>query len=707
MNIAITTLGQSWAVIPELIGFLDPSQYDFFANHPRKAKIDALRKQFSVISSHEIWIVATQSEESLNTIEKVKEWIGSTGITTKIKFWTTESIVDLFDPEQCLEMRDAVLRLTLMGRQTIGKKTPMLFSLVGGRKTMSSDIQYAASFFGPGLLIHITDRNIPTDFRNPQPQQLTHPPCEEVAAAFMPVVVGRYPENRLSYHIDASLYNLPWPSETNILNGIAASTALAEEVESTLYYASNLFFHHVFDTTFIEKESNNYSRLFVLPPNTIEDLRDTHIGVDPGQKEEELSLLQQLPKAELHCHLGGSLTIAETVNVAACHREEVAFWEKQHKGFREKRKWWRRLVEHRDLEEIKAAIAGPHVRDLRAKLFPEIPPPITVCGFLLCFEDDPPILEKCLWDPYAHEENFYGVGIEAYERLGDLQGSALLQSEKTIRAAVQITLQKLVRENVKYVELRCSPHNYTRGGCTAPQAYGFIEEELENFKSQIESGIIVIASRHRELSEVYRVLSFLTELIDHRGSNCLVGVDLAGDEKKLPPSRLREAFLPIMDHCMHITIHAGENNPAENIWQAVYYLSAERIGHGLSLGNNPQLAQKFLDRGIGIEMCPSSNKQIVGFPNHSYYPLQQFLDQGLKVSVNTDNLGISRTTPSRELHQAATLSRGGLAVMEVLQLIKNGFSSAFIDHDTRKRLLLDSESSLLKLFQKRGSVLHE
>ena len=58
---------------------------------------------------------------------------------------------------------------------------------------------------------------------------------------------------------------------------------------------------------------------------------------------------------------------------------------------------------------------------------------------------------------------------------------------------------------------------------------------------------------------------------------------------------------------------AGEGESPENIWQAAYHLHADRIGHGLTLTANPQLAARFRDRGICLELCPSSNREVVGF----------------------------------------------------------------------------------------------
>ena len=80
--------------------------------------------------------------------------------------------------------------------------------------------------------------------------------------------------------------------------------------------------------------------------------------------------------------------------------------------------------------------------------------------------------------------------------------------------------------------------------------------------------------------------------------------------------------------------------------------------------------EKFLDRGIGIEMCPSSNFQIVGYKDNYYkeetkrfkdYPLKIYLDRELKVNINTDNPGISRTDMNEEYLKAARLTPGGLS----------------------------------------------
>jgi len=86
--------------------------------------------------------------------------------------------------------------------------------------------------------------------------------------------------------------------------------------------------------------------------------------------------------------------------------------------------------------------------------------------------------------------------------------------------------------------------------------------------------------------------------------------------------------------------------------------------------------------------------------NMPEYPLKNYLDRGLKVTVNADNPGISRTDFSRELHRAARLTPGGLSIWDILKIVRNGFKASFAAHATRNRLLREAEAEILDLIQK-------
>ena len=147
-----------------------------------------------------------------------------------------------------------------------------------------------------------------------------------------------------------------------------------------------------------------------------------------------------------------------------------------------------------------------------------------------------------------------------------------------------------------------------------------------------------------------------------------------------------------MHRCgLALTVHAGENDDAEGIWRAVFDLNARRLGHALSLAESPELLRSVTDRGIGIEMCPYANLQIRGYPLDTAaaaaaprrgYPLLEYLDAGARVTVNTDNIGISSATLTENLLLAARLAPG-LTRLGLLRLQRHATEAAFLNAKDR------------------------
>jgi adenosine deaminase len=176
----------------------------------------------------------------------------------------------------------------------------------------------------------------------------------------------------------------------------------------------------------------------------------------------------------------------------------------------------------------------------------------------------------------------------------------------------------------------------------------------------------------------------------------VIGVDLAGYEDRATRAHyFREDFTAVHRAGLAVTVHAGENDDAEAIWSAVFDLNARRIGHALHLIHSPALLDAVAARGIGIEMCPYANQQIVGFAldgkkpgpgsARDCYPLPEYLRRGIAVSVNTDNIGISGAGLTENLLLAARLCPG-LRRLDLLQLIANGARTSFLPEPERHRL---------------------
>jgi adenosine deaminase len=476
--------------------------------------------------------------------------------------------------------------------------------------------------------------------------------------------------------------------------------------------ARHLLFHYA-ETLSKEPQGLPFQALNILAPTTIEKLKNTFIGKNKNKKiiQQEITWLKKLPKTELHCHLGGIANPGELIEIARAAENKL---QKYNEKLANIVKRWQELVDAGKIKVLKRSLfkykKEKRLKDVFLRLKRELKTPVWAicCSLILVFEKTPDLLTEFIYGNKINEKDFFSVGISEYEALGDLQGSSILQLEETIRKACQILIRKCIDHNVKYIEIRCSPGNYTRAGLTAEKVIKYISEEFEKARPTLFAGLIFIGSRHGKMSDLWRHVELAEDMLKNRKKITvpLVGFDLAGNEK-FRADEFTSAFKPLFKRCMHITVHAGETQSAESIWQAVYSLHAERIGHGLKLNNNNYLRKHFLDRNISIELCPSSNFQIVGFKDNflksnkktPIYPLKEYLNIGLEVCINTDNPGISRTDFSNEIHKAARLSPDGLSQWHILKLIKNGFSASFAPHAIRRKLLLEAERDILQFLK--------
>ena len=161
--------------------------------------------------------------------------------------------------------------------------------------------------------------------------------------------------------------------------------------------------------------------------------------------------------------------------------------------------------------------------------------------------------------------------------------------------------------------------------------------------SGIESGIIVCGMRG--LSEEAN-LSMLKAAAEFLGAG-VVGCDLAGDEKYYPLSQYAYFFEQARKYGMPFTIHAGECGSRENIRTAIE-LGASRIGHGIAMLHDKELQQLCAKKHIGVELCPTSNLQTQAISSIKNYPLREFMENGVLVSINTDNRTVSGTDLTHE-----------------------------------------------------------
>jgi aminodeoxyfutalosine deaminase len=172
----------------------------------------------------------------------------------------------------------------------------------------------------------------------------------------------------------------------------------------------------------------------------------------------------------------------------------------------------------------------------------------------------------------------------------------------------------------------------------------------------------------------------------------VVGIGIGGDEKKAPPELFREQYAYASAQGLRRTVHAGEYAGPESIWGALN-LGAERIGHGLTAYQDPELVEELSQRQVPVEICLSSNLRTACCGSISDHPVRQYFDHGLMITLNTDDPAMFGTMLNREFEVAQ--SEFGFSDEHLRELARNSFEASFLCPEKKLALLnlLDSAAS--------------
>lgn len=295
--------------------------------------------------------------------------------------------------------------------------------------------------------------------------------------------------------------------------------------------------------------------------------------------------------------------------------------------------------------------------------------------------------------------------LERYLKAFDVTLAVLQEKEALERAAYELACD-CAAENVRYIEVRFSPILHTRHGLSLKESVDAVRRGLGRAEHDtgIQTGIILCGIRHIS-PESSLVLAQLA--LEYKG-NGVVGFDLAGAEEHFPAKKHREAFYLILNNNINCTVHAGEAFGPASIAQAVHYCGAHRIGHGTRLREDPDLLAYVNDHRIALEMCLSSNVQTGAVERFEAHPIKYYLDEGLRVTLNTDNRLMSNTTLTQEI--LLGMRHCGLTLHDVEDIVIFGFKSSFLPLKRKAELLrkaIQELRSLTAAYHTREDPSHE
>lgn len=261
---------------------------------------------------------------------------------------------------------------------------------------------------------------------------------------------------------------------------------------------------------------------------------------------------------------------------------------------------------------------------------------------------------------------------------------AFRDAESTERIAYE-AVEDLALDNVRLAELRfspeflCEPHRLVWD-----EAFAAIRRGVDRAASahDVTVGLIAIVSRNYGMESAERTVRFA---LDHRDE--LVGFDLADEERSYPPSMFVDVLAPLAEARVPLTAHYGESTGPQFPREAIEALGVRRLGHGVGVARDPEVVALARDRKVTLEMCPTSNWRTNAVAQLRDHPARRLLDQGVSVTISTDDPGLFAIDLTHELQ----VCRNDLDFSdEELRLVtENAIDASFVDEaakaDVRRR----------------------
>ncbi|WP_184840878.1 adenosine deaminase [Allocatelliglobosispora scoriae] len=274
---------------------------------------------------------------------------------------------------------------------------------------------------------------------------------------------------------------------------------------------------------------------------------------------------------------------------------------------------------------------------------------------------------------------------------------AVMQTEAGLRRVAAECAEDLAADGVVYAEVRYAPEQHLERGLTLPQVVeavlaGFAEGSARAAAAGRPIRVVCLLTAMRHAA---RSMEIAELAVRYRDAG-VVGFDIAGAEAGYPPTRHIDAFSYLQRENAHFTIHAGEAFGLPSIWQALQWCGADRLGHGVRIIDDitvgadgkavlGRLAAYVRDKRIPLELCPSSNVQTGAVASIAAHPIGLLHDLRFRVTINTDNRLMSRTSMSREMSLLVDAFGYGWADLQWFTV--NAMKSSFLPFDERLKII--------------------
>ncbi len=261
-------------------------------------------------------------------------------------------------------------------------------------------------------------------------------------------------------------------------------------------------------------------------------------------------------------------------------------------------------------------------------------------------------------------------------------GANVLLYEQDFYDLTMAYFRHCAAENILHTEIMFDPQTHTKRGVKFSTVINGIQRAREEAEKEHGISSFLIMSYLRHLSEE-DAFETLQQSLPYKHLIKSVGLD--SSEKGNPPSKFQKVFEASIKEGYIPVAHAGEEGPAEYIYEALDLLKVARIDHGNNCLSDPQLVERLVAEKIGLTVCPLSNTALRNVDHIDNHPLKKMLDLGLKVTVNSDDpayFGGYLTQNYLSCIEALDLS-----LEEVKQLVRNSFEYSFLSDEMKTKFI--------------------
>lgn len=256
----------------------------------------------------------------------------------------------------------------------------------------------------------------------------------------------------------------------------------------------------------------------------------------------------------------------------------------------------------------------------------------------------------------------------------------LMQTPEGLRESVKLVLDNIKSQGVIYAEIRYAPQLHCDKGMTQEDA---IKAALEGLKeSSLKANLILCLMRGGGNDAAnYETIELAKKYLVKDGG--VVAIDLAGAEALFPTSDYAKFFELARSYNIPFTIHAGEADGAQSIRDAISF-GAVRIGHGVRIYESPDVEALVKNKGICLEICPTSERMTHAIEDMKEFPFMRYLHNGIRLTLNTDDMGIEGTTLADEFDYVR--ENFGLTPEDERAILNNAIDAAFTTDEVKESL---------------------